>query len=322
MAIISPTSEYVSIFLKDYLTNENRATSPFLATIPGLEPIRKSLIGGYSLKDISDSFTSEGQKGGNKSKTQKLPRQTALTATDRIPGTDRNYQDINISSRNIEINTKKETATKTSNFEKKFFNLPITDQGNLVKAFARALNETFHSSIHTLLSTATQATYAGSNIGSSTTVPSLDLYSKLYKMAAVANLDMNVKKYALLNHQQANHLATVHGFDASPSAYSKPYQDLGERGMQEYETGRILRPISDIHTMSSGLLIDASGTSTVNAFINGDYQIGFALGEVSGFDRFEDKETSEEKFYFEFEYGLFFIDERNVFKFELLKNPG
>lgn len=320
MATLSPTTEYISTFLKGLLLNENRYSSAFDLAIPGLAPIKKNALGSYGIKDCSSMFKMENTRG----KTQQIPTATGFTAVTRVPGVDPAYQNITRTYRNITIDTPIETSVKISKFEKDFWNLPLSEQGDIIARMARALNENVHTALFALASAATQTTFGGSNIGGATTVPTLDVYRKLRTFAEqTQKLPAEDQGHLFLNPSQALYLAGVHGFDATPSAYSKPYDALGDRGNQEYESGDVLRNIAGIKTYKSGLVADGSGaTSTYNLYIHGKDKLGVGFGYISGFDVWEDKNTSETKMKFEFEYGVFALDTRAVTKVELIKNPA
>ena len=316
---MTPTAEYISSFLKELMQDELRESSCFGLNIPGVNPIKSTGLSTYRIKDCSEMFKRDRLKG----KTQQVPRATGFVANTRVPGTQLPFQNISRTYTNITIDTPIEVATKISNFDEQFFNLPINEQQDIVARMSRAISNKIHTSLFALVSSATQATYAGSNIGSATTLPTLDVYHKLRANAEADKHPTGEPMYNILYTSQATYLAAAHGFDGAPSAFEKPYNGLGERGVSEYESGNIIRPIMGIKTCSSQLVSAGSGaTSTYNMFIVGENKLGAAFGHVSGFKIWDEPNTSEMRMKFELEYGVFVLDARGVYKYELEKNPA
>lgn len=311
------SAEFISSYLKNLRLNELRLSSCLDLSVPGLEGIKKTPGGSYPFKNVSSDFKQDRTRG----KTQQIPTVNGLTANTRITsGVDSAYQNITRSYRNITINTPIECAVKFSNFDGDFWNLPINEQADVKARIARAINENIHTNAFALQSSAT-----ASSVGSATALPTLDIIRKVKDNAENATNKNPVEDpgYLFLNTSQTNYMAAVHGFDATPSAYSKPYNDLGERGMQEYETGLIMKPILNTTICTSNLIADGSvSTSTYNLYIKGREKLGVAFGYVSGFDMWEDKNTSEQRIRFELEYGLFILDTRCVYRLELIKQPA
>lgn len=319
MASISPTAEYINSYLKELTQDELRESSGFDLSIPGVAPIKKTQLASYRIKDCSEMF----KRDRLKSKTQQIPRATGFTANTRVPGTQIPFQNVTRTYRNITIDTPIEVATKISDFDQQFFNLPINEQQDILARMNRAISNKIHTSLFALVSAATQATYAGGNIGSATTLPTLDVYHKLRANAEADKHPTGEPMYNFLYTSQATYLAAAHGFDAAPSAFEKPYNGLGDRGVNEFETGNIIKPIMGIKTCSSQLVSDGSvATSTYNLFIVGENKLGAAFGHVSGFKVWNDNDYSEQRMKFELEYGVFILDERAVYKYELEKNPA
>lgn len=311
------TDQQISSFLKNLRLNELRLSSCLDVSVPGLEGIKKTPGGSYPFKNVSSEFKMDRTRG----KSQQIPTINGLTANTRITtGVDSAFQNITRSYRTITINTPIEVAVKFSNFDGDFWNLPINEQADVKARIARAINENIHTNAFALVSSAT-----ASSIGGATTLPTLDFIRKLKDNAENATNKNPVDDpgYLFLNTSQTNYMAAVHGFDAAPSAYSAPWEKMGDRGLQEYETGLIMKPILGTTICTSNLLSDGSGsTSTYNLYIKGKEKLGVAFGYVSGFDMWDDKNTSEQKIRFECEYGLFILDTRCVYKSELIKQPA
>lgn len=309
-------SEAISSYLKSLQLNELRHEGAVDIDVPGLNTIPKTPHGSYPFKNVSDQFKMDGRKG----KTQQIPTVNGLTANTRITsGVDSAYQPITRSYRNITINTPIEVAVKFSKFDKDFWQLPINEQAGLKARIDRAINENIQTNAFALQSSAT-----ASAIGGATTLPTLDFIRKVKDVAELTYKNpVNDPGYLFLNSPQANYMAAVHGFDAAPSAYGKPHNDLGQRGVDEYESGLVMKPVLGTKILVSNLVADGSvSTSTYNLYIKGKEKLGVAFGYVSGFEMWDEKNTSETRVRFELEYGLFILDTRCVFRTELIKSPG
>lgn len=309
-------SEAISSYLKNLSLFENRYQGSMDIPVDGLSPMKKTPVGSYAFKNISNEFKQDRTRG----KTQQIPTYGKLTANTRITsGVDSAYQPWTRSYRNITINTPIEVAVKFTKFDKDFWNLPVSEQANVKGEIDRAINENIQANAHALQSAAT-----ASSVGGATTLPTVDFIRKVKDVAEYTYKNpVEAPGYLFLNSPQANYMATVHGFEATPSTYGKPFNDLGERGVQEYESGMIMKPIANTKILISNLVSDGSvGTSTYNLYVKGEGKLGVAFGYVSGFEMWDDRNTSETRMRFELEYGLFILDTRAVFRTELIKQPA
>lgn len=311
-------AEAISSYLQSLQLNELRYQGAVDIAVPGLSNIPTTPHGSYPFKNVSSEFKMERTKG----KTQQIPTVNGLTANTRITsGADSAYQPITRSYRNITINTPIEVAVKFSKFDKDFWQLPINEQADIKARIDRAINENIQTNAFAL-----QASATASSVGGATTYPTLDLIRKVKDVAEFTYKNpVEEMGYLFLNSPQANYMAAVHGFDAATSTQTvrAPYNDLGQRGVDEYESGLIMKPILNTKILVSNLLSDGSGaTSTYNLYVKGKDKLGVAFGYVSGFEMWDERNFSETRIRFELEYGLFILDTRCVFRCEIIKQPG
>lgn len=317
MVTISPSAEYITSFLQELMQDELRASSCFDLSIPGLPPIKKTRLSTYRIVDYSEKFRKEGRRG----KTQQIPRASGLSAHQVVPGAQITTSNITRTYRNITIDTPVGIAVETNEFDDYFWNLPIREKQDLMARIGRGCIDYVHRDVFNLVTSATQATFAGSPLGGPTVVVSPDFLRKLKSNITTDNHPTNEPLYAILHTDQTDWLAISDLAGTNPGA---PYNTKGDRGLQEYETGDIVRPISGIRICSSGMVVNGSvETSTWNFFIVGEGKIGAAFGHVSGFriDKDERRVGSPSTIKYEFEFNSFLIDERAVYKFEAKKSP-
>lgn len=318
MASQLSTAEAITGWITELLQDELRASSCFEANLPGIPSIKKTRLSTYKLKDMSSMFV----RNGMKSKTQKMPRRTGIEVAPLVPGASVNTSTRTITEINVSLDTIAGGAVEVNGFDKNFFNLPTGEQADIMSTIARGAIEYLHKDIFNLATSATQATYAGSNLGGASTIMSPDLYRKLKENITTDKHSTSEPLYNICYPSQADWLAFS---DLGGTANRSPYNDLGERGMKEYSSGDVLDEIGRIKTCTSGLVIDGSvSTSTYNMFIVGENKIGCAFNvPAGGFEFYNDKTRvgSPMIVKYEFEFNTFLLDSRCVYKYEAKKSP-
>lgn len=313
MPTISPTSSFINSWIVQELQDTLRSSSCFDIAMPNTNGMQKTGYGTYQLKDMSSHFKREGMKG----KTQRIPRMGKLTANTLIHETEPTYQDWSHTYRSISIDPTICAAVKLNDFNDDFHNLPDNDKAAISREISRAIAERIHREAFVLATGATQATKTsdGSNIGGSGTKPTLSLIEQLNSRVFADKHSATEPRFLIMSQEQAQKLALYSGL--SLSNYN-PYMAMGDKGVKQYETGLIQGNIAGCKILTSDLVMTGSAaTTTYNMMIVGQQKIGYAIGKA--IPKEESKLDNTTRIQYSLQYGLFILDERAVYKFEMDK---
>lgn len=313
MPIVEPlANESVSSYIKAFTLDEIRAATCWNVSIPNVSPIRTTDRTTYQVKDCSSFFKSDGRK----SKTQWIPTVDGLVAQDFVRGSVMSYQDITRSRIEISVNQYIQCGVMLFSYDKDWMGNhgKWHEMSDMVQRISRAMAERIHMDIGKLALIATPATYGGSAIGGATIAPSHSLFSNLKSMARYNDLlstgSWGQSTKAFISGSQYSQLT---------SNMPAPYNELGERGMKEYETGDVVAPIAGVNIGYSNLMPQGSTvSSTYNMFMVGEEALGIGFGFSEWIHPAAENDAQRgEKHHLLIEYGTFLLDPRRVFKFEL-----